>query len=501
MDFEDTFPTRFYLNLGRRDDRRAEVQRELLMADISAERFPAIDYRWTKSSRGFESRQYYACALTHRLAIREAKKRKAQAVLIFEDDVVLAPGILDRLNATELPEDWGILYLGCAHVERPSCVSPGLVKVASALDCHAYAVKDKYFDLVLATTSSSPKGSDEKREAYDVLVANLSGQVPSYALFPNGAWQAVGESDNLGYSYSNYSPSGHQCYLQNLLSGLHAQTLGLTSSKYLCIEKEVPEPPPPAYRAPRVAFLFLTRDNLNHPTIWQEYLREFEGIFEIHVHPKYPEKVTQELIKNRILPEIVETAWADVSLVRATLQLLKAALKNSNNTHFILCSESCIPIRPFARLLKLLQLDGRSWVSHSAPHEYAESNPVKSHRFHSSPLIPESCAHLQEQWMILDRAAAEDLVEEDFTAAFEEMFAPDEAYFISLLKIKGFPQSWIRNQKSTWCEWDLSQKHPTSIEHLTPDILSQMFTSPSFFARKFPASTNLASFNLHLDET
>ena len=43
MDFGETFPLRFWINLGRREDRRHEVEGELEKAGIVAERFAAVD--------------------------------------------------------------------------------------------------------------------------------------------------------------------------------------------------------------------------------------------------------------------------------------------------------------------------------------------------------------------------------------------------------------------------------------------------------------------------
>src|SRR5262245_42576185 len=107
MDFNATFPLRFWINLGRRDDRRAAAESRLADAGITAERFPAIDARCKRVAapavlspsgsvpeaevRGYESAGRYALALTQRLALREAKRRGAPAVLLLEDDVIFHP--------------------------------------------------------------------------------------------------------------------------------------------------------------------------------------------------------------------------------------------------------------------------------------------------------------------------------------------------------------------------------------------------------------------------
>src|SRR5215217_171932 len=117
MDFEKSFPLRFWINLGRREDRRVEMEARLDEVGITAERFAAVDARWIANHgkgatgqeppgemkagpeiadvwapgeqdsevlaaaarvvRGYENAGRYALALTQRLAIREAARRKA----------------------------------------------------------------------------------------------------------------------------------------------------------------------------------------------------------------------------------------------------------------------------------------------------------------------------------------------------------------------------------------------------------------------------------------
>ena len=118
MDSEEAFPLQFLINLGRREDRRHEVEGELEKAGIVAERFAAVDAARKPAGdglvlerpqpvRGYESAGRYALALTQRLALREAARRKAPAVLLLEDNVVFHPNFRALIATVELPEDWG----------------------------------------------------------------------------------------------------------------------------------------------------------------------------------------------------------------------------------------------------------------------------------------------------------------------------------------------------------------------------------------------------------
>jgi GR25 family glycosyltransferase involved in LPS biosynthesis len=90
MEFDDAFPLQCYINLNRRDDRRRTVLNMFIDHGMErVERFPAIDARTVRNCRGHWSEGRYALSLTQKLCLREAKRRKASAVMIFEDDVVL----------------------------------------------------------------------------------------------------------------------------------------------------------------------------------------------------------------------------------------------------------------------------------------------------------------------------------------------------------------------------------------------------------------------------
>jgi len=108
MDFEKEFPLRYYLNLGRREDRRTEMEWMLEQTGIRVERFPAVDARFVRNLRGYDEKGRYALALTIRLAIRRAKQTGATSVLLLEDDAVLHPNFVELVNQIELPGDWGL---------------------------------------------------------------------------------------------------------------------------------------------------------------------------------------------------------------------------------------------------------------------------------------------------------------------------------------------------------------------------------------------------------
>jgi len=86
-----------------------------------------------------------------------------------------------------------------------------------------------------------------------------------------------------------------------------------------------------------IAFLYLTIDTPNKSI---DYL--IKNNYNIYIHPK--NKIDKKY-KKFIINKIIETSWGTYSLVLATINLLKAALKNTNNNYFILCSGDCFLLR------------------------------------------------------------------------------------------------------------------------------------------------------------
>ena len=108
-----------YVNLAHREDRRAETEYQLFQLGLTAQRQPGIKAAWVRDPWGFQNERRYACSLAKRLAIRRGFQTGAEAVLLLEDDVVFHPEFHDRLAGIELPENWGLFYLGCRHCSRP----------------------------------------------------------------------------------------------------------------------------------------------------------------------------------------------------------------------------------------------------------------------------------------------------------------------------------------------------------------------------------------------
>lgn len=525
MDFELIFPARYLLNLARRQDRRVRCEDVFEMENLTAERVPAVDAKWVRNPRGYAEEGRYAHAITTRLAIRKARMKGASAVFIFEDDVVLHPEWRERVAEMELPEDWGIFYLGCQHQARPEVVRNaegvavrGLVRVTEALDTHAWGIRAEYFPEGLRLLRGRKSKFYSKLPPADVWLAMSGHGIPMYAAYPNLAWQAEEHSDLVKGVFSNYHERcGTQKVAQCVLEGVLAEVLGgrKFSGATEAAREHVPfyraKPPlPPKPKSTyvqkavvrKVAFLFLTRGDHLHSKMWAEYWQGHESEVSIYGHAAERKKMPGGWLKEHQISAHLPTGWGEISLVRAELALLRVALEDQGNSHFLFASEACVPVRPWGEFRRLLELDARSWLATESVHCLWDKDRGKALRPDEARWIPADLWAFHSQWVLLNREAAELLVEDDFTEYFAGSFAPDEAYVATVLRMKGYPISErVRPQNPTYFRFAAEQgvrPHPVAFPQVDAAFAAELASSGCCFARKFPAGSNIGQFGLHL---
>lgn len=486
MDLHQTFPLRYYINLGRRQDRRAETEIALHQAGITAERWPAIDSRFVKRNRGYESAGRYALALSQRLALRSASLKKAEAVLIMEDDVVFHPRLLEHLQGIELPDDWGIFYLGCAHHKRPWPAGENLVRTPYALDTHAFAVRAPYYRKVMAALARRDNDPCFHPRASDWFLADLHQEIPTYSCYPNLAWQAASNSDLAGGVYSNYTPSGEQIAAAGELIGVRAQMWGGSRWHGQALG-HAPQP------EPKLGMLFLTREDVNHPQIWREFVSDSGGDVRVFCHAKGRAVADQGFLRGFSIDEWHDTNWGEISLVRAMIGLLKAALKDESLTHFAFASESCVPVKPWSEIRRRLRIDPRSMMGFDDGNTMGQ---VHQGRLAKIDDLPRRDWRAHSQWVLLDREAARCVVEDDFTQRFSGIVAADEHYFGSVMSLRGYPD-WekVNRQDPTWVKW--ADSRPLELLETSPELAAELAGFQGFFARKFPMESDIGRWGLH----
>lgn len=214
----------------------------------------------------------------------------------------------------------------------------------------------------------------------------------------------------------------------------------------------------------KISFLFLTYSDLLHDKVIKTYTKNHD----VFIHPKY--NLTNDYFKKKIIPEVVETEWGSISIVYATINLLKNAFYRTNNNWFVLLSQDVYPLTKVADFEYFLSKQTKSCF------EYDKN---KKNIYKTS------------QWWILNRKDVSIILEnyEQFISEkinFKSILsAIDELFFLTLLKwhdplysYTNFPciYTW-------WIKYSIN-KHPIIFNHITHDDKTKIKQKGSFFIRK-----------------
>jgi Core-2/I-Branching enzyme len=536
MNFTGVFHAPFFLNLNRRIDRRKELERHFKLRDLKVERFVAIDGSKFRVLKNYSRAATYAVALTKRSLLRKARNQGSNVLFFFEDDVVLHKNWSDVLWNITLPEDWGVFFLGCQHLERPVVAGLGLVKASYPVDHHAIGIRAEYFDRIMRTwrvgngkAGHEGTATELERTNSDVELARLAKEIPMYACYPNIAWQRKDLSDQTGRSYSNYTPEGDQLHCRDVLAGLGAEVLGCRRWQGLPLANQTPgrwddaiktglpfagagirdfmrdlskRPLPSAPAEVKMGVLLMTRSGMHHPEIWQTFVDEVRAAGgKLLAHAKEPEMIQSSWHQRALIPERAESEGEGIGVTRAMLALLRAALENPDLTHFTFASESCVPIMPYREMRRQLRVDARPWLKVENLDALWKTNPEKAKRILTAPTVEKASWRSHGTGMVLDRETARLVTEDDLTEHFAKVPLAEECYIGTVLRLMGYPVEELCAQKnSTWTRSSGQGAHPETLTQVSQHRAGELARSGCFFARHFSPESNIGSYGLHLDE-
>lgn len=251
----------------------------------------------------------------------------------------------------------------------------------------------------------------------------------------------------------------------------------------------------------KIAFLFLIYDIINHENIWFNF---FNGVsknkYNIYIHYKTDNNLDlfNEFKINK--KKIINTKYADISIVKAQNILIREALKDKNNKHFIFLSGSCIPLKSFNYIYNYL--DTKYSYFHIAGSDDCFPDCEVVLKYISKIHIKKA-----SQWCILNRRHSElliDNVHDNYLIWFNNTYAPDELCYISYL-------SYIYNNSldneiistlytsppevaTTFANWEdmnykyVSERELKNYKSISEEELEYLLRSPSLFGRKFKPS-------------
>lgn len=286
-----------------------------------------------------------------------------------------------------------------------------------------------------------------------------------------------------GHDFATYFPGVAQAVRERFgeLERVFADTTWMVTKR----------PPATDPAKPKVALLFLTRNNLTQPQLWAEWLRGHEDQFAVFVHAKHRDQVTDEILRGRIIDEYVETVhsahYPHHAVTKAQIALLRAGIADPAARKLAFVSESTIPIAPADEVYECLLADNRSWIDDDGfwPQRFAGLR-VGS--------IPAEHFRKAANWLVLNRAHAWRCIEAEaeFVDAFAGVYGADEHYFPTVLSLGGVDfGTEVRSQCATYVDW--KRGGPFVFESLSENELVDARRAGQVFLRKAPASCDIST--------
>ncbi|OAY69514.1 hypothetical protein ACMD2_24131 [Ananas comosus] len=153
----------------------------------------------------------------------------------------------------------------------------------------------------------------------------------------------------------------------------------------------------------KIAFMFLTPGTLPFEKLWEKFLLGHEGRFSIYVHAsrEKPVHVSPFFVGRDIRSQKVE--WGKISMIDAERRLLANALQDPDNQHFVLLSDSCVPLHNFDYVYNYLMGTNISFIDC-----FKDPGPHGNARYtaHMMPEIAEGDFRKGSQWFSIKRQHA-----------------------------------------------------------------------------------------------
>jgi len=179
----------FCINLYFRQDRWQSAASQFSKQGLNVERFNAIDGREFKTKYQAKPGNC-GCNLSHFLIIQQAKMMGLDAIMVFEDDVILRELFVKKMDdiLADLPEQWDMLLLGGSHRKPATPVTDKIYQCHETYCSHAYIMHWTAYDFFLQRLQNFD-------QPMDCFFPELQAQGYCFVTNPPMAWQQESYSD------------------------------------------------------------------------------------------------------------------------------------------------------------------------------------------------------------------------------------------------------------------------------------------------------------------
>jgi hypothetical protein len=244
----------------------------------------------------------------------------------------------------------------------------------------------------------------------------------------------------------------------------------------------------------KIAFLFLIYDKINNEDLWFNFLKNVDkNKYNIYIH--YKENKQLKHFEKFKIKENIETCWGCLSVVLAQNILLKEALKDKDNQHFIWLSGSCVPIKSFNFIYNYLDIHKSYYNIMPDTQVFPRANNVLKY-------IEKQNVKKYNMASIINRKHANLFVDNDNNIKlwFKNIQNVDEIVYLSLIYHNNLQDELITTPNIAagsiiFAPWDdmsnykrfdnSKKKNSYTYEFICPEELDYLINSKSLFARKF----------------
>lgn len=167
--------------------------------------------------------------------------------------------------------------------------------------------------------------------------------------------------------------------------------------------KDILSMPSVQSKNPKIAFMFLTPGSLPFEKLWEKFFLGHEDRYSIYVHASRENPVhVSPIFMGRDIRS-AKVVWGKISMVDAEKRLLANALQDTSNQHFVLLSDSCVPLHNFDYVYSYLTETNLSYVDC-----FEDPGPHGSGRYseHMLPEVEKSDFRKGAQWFSVKRQHA-----------------------------------------------------------------------------------------------
>ncbi|KAL4205341.1 hypothetical protein AMTRI_Chr01g136780 [Amborella trichopoda] len=226
--------------------------------------------------------------------------------------------------------------------------------------------------------------------------------------------------------------------------------------------------PPVQTKNAKIAFLFLTPGSLPFEKLWEKFFFGHDGRFSIYIHASKKSILTTQRASHLFVNKDIRSEkvdWGKISMVDAEKRLLANALQDPDNQHFVLLSDSCVPLHNFDYVYSYLMDTNISFIDC-----FDDPGPHGTGRYsnHMLPEVEKSDWRKGAQWFTMKRQHALLVLADGlYYSKFKQFCKPgldgrncyaDEHYLPTFFHM--VDPTGISNWSITHVDWSEGKWHP-----------------------------------------